>query len=289
MTRRLGIFGYPLTHSLSPALQSAAMEECGIDGVFEAWPVPPEEYADEMKRKFGEDGCLGASVTLPHKQATVQLMEKLDETAEEIGAVNTIVKADGQPLAGHNTDAPGFLRALREQAGFDPAGKSALVFGAGGAARAVVHALREAGVSRLSISNRTVERAQALAADMARGRFKPEALGAGLEELTDVAPYADLLVNTTSLGMEGGPAPGSTPVPSSVISGDACCYDAVYVPSVTPFMTAAEEAGARVEGGLSMLIYQAAEQFRLWHGIEAPISVMFSAAERALRERGRSK
>ncbi|MEE8363014.1 MAG: shikimate dehydrogenase, partial [Dehalococcoidia bacterium] len=263
--------------------QQAALDHLGIDARFEARPVPPEDFAAAVEALRADDE-LGGCVTLPHKHAALELMDDVDETAAAIGAVNTIVNADGR-LKGYNTDAPGFLRALRERAGFDPAGSSAVVFGAGGAARAVVYALRVAGVARLAIANRTVPRAESLAADMTDGGFRPTALGLQRDELADVAPFADLLVNATSMGMAGGEAASASPVPAELISGDALCYDAVYAPPMTPFLLAAEDAGARPEGGLSMLIYQGAEGFQLWTGEPAPVEVMFEAAEAALRAR----
>ena len=283
MTKRLGIFGYPLGHSLSPAFQQAALDELKIDALFDAWRIAPEEFAEAVNGVRADD-CLGCCITLPHKEAALELVDELDPVAEEIGAVNTIVNNNGQ-LKGYNTDAPGFLRGLREAAEFEPEGRSALVIGAGGAARAIVFALREAGVSRLTIANRTEERAQNLARDMSRGRFRPGATSLEIDQLANTAPYADLIVNASSMGLSGGPSPEETPVPAELISGNALCYDAVYVPTMTPFLIAAEDAGARIGGGLSMLIYQGAEGFKLWTGQDAPIEVMFKAAREKLAGR----
>jgi len=282
MTERMGIIGYPLGHTLSPVFQQAALDHLGIDGAFETWPTPPEELSERVA-SFREPGSLGCCVTLPHKQAVMAMLDTVDETATGIGAVNWIVNLDGK-LSGHNTDAPGFLRSLREEAGFDPAGCSAVLFGAGGAARAVAYALRTAGCSKLTIANRTVERAEALAANMTDGRFRPLATGLAKDELADSVPYAELLVNATSLGMAGGPSPDATPVTADLISSRALAYDVVYAPPVTPFLQEAEAAGGRTASGLSMLVYQGVIGFELCTGREAPVNVMLEALRKAVRD-----
>jgi shikimate dehydrogenase len=165
----------------------------------------------------------------------------------------------------------------------EPEGKSALVLGAGGAARGIVYALREAGVTRMAIANRTEERAQVLANDMSRARFRPDAMSLNVDKLANVAPYADLIVNATSMGMRDGSAMKESPIPPELISGNSVCYDAVYVPPMTPFLEAAEDAGATIAGGLSMLIYQGAEGFKLWTGQDAPVDVMFDSIPPTMR------
>ena len=279
MTKRMGIIGYPLGHTLSPVFQGAALAHLKIDATFEAWPTPPEQLAEKVQ-SFRSPDVPGACVTLPHKQAVVPMLDEVHETARAIGAVNWIINRGGR-LAGHNTDAPGFLRSLKEEAKLDPKGASALVFGAGGAARAVVYALRTAGVARLTIANRTVEKAQELAAAMSQGRFRPAAIGLSREELTDVAPYADLIVNTTSVGMAGGPAPDASPLTADLISADALGYDTVYAPLETPFLREVERAGGRTASGITMLVYQGAEGFELCTGKKAPVQVMMGAVMKA--------
>jgi shikimate dehydrogenase len=281
MTKRLGILGFPLGHTLSPIMHGAALQKLGIDATFQAWPTPPDQLAEAV-RKLRSDDHLGASVTLPHKQAVIPMMDGLDQWAEEIGAVNCIVNRDGK-LSGYNTDADGFIRALKAEAAFDPAGSSAVLIGAGGAARASAFALRRAGVQRLTIANRTLERARALADDLRRGRFRPSAIELDRDALADVVPYADLIVNATSVGMAGGAAPSASPVSADLISDRALAYDLVYAPTVTPFLREAEKAGARAVGGLSMLVYQGVEAFRLWTGQDPPADVMFAAARAAIR------
>jgi shikimate dehydrogenase len=259
--------------------QQAALDHLGISAKFESWPTPPEELEPRVA-SFREDDCLGSCVTLPHKQAVIQLIDELAETAASVGAVNWIINRDGR-LTGHNTDSPGFLRAIKEREGVEPAGADALIFGAGGAARAIVHALKSAGVARLTIANRTVANAERLAADFTEARFRPTAIGMSRDELANVAPFATLIVNTTSIGMAGGPAPDRSPLTADMISADALCYDAVYAPPVTPFLEEAERAGARTAGGLTMLVYQGVVGFELLTGKPAPVDVMFEAVDRA--------
>jgi shikimate dehydrogenase len=280
-TKRLGIFGYPLHHSLSPLFQQAALDAMGIDAKFEGWPTLPEKFAEAVEGLRADD-YLGCCITQPHKEAALELVDELDPAAEAIGAVNTIVNTNGR-LKGYNTDAPGFIRGLRESTGLEPEGKSALVLGAGGAARGIVYALREAGVTRMAIANRTEERAQVLANDMSRARFRPDAMSLNVDKLANVAPYADLIVNATSMGMRDGSAMKESPIPPELISGNSVCYDAVYVPPMTPFLEAAEDAGATIAGGLSMLIYQGAEGFKLWTGQDAPVDVMFDSIPPTMR------
>jgi shikimate dehydrogenase len=262
-------------------MHGAALAKLGIDATFQAWPTPPDRLAEAVLKLRAPDH-LGASVTLPHKQAVIPLVDSLDGWASEIGAVNCIVNREGK-LRGYNTDAGGFIRALREEAAFDPAGSSAVMIGAGGAARAAAFALRRAGVQRLTIANRTVARARALVDELRRGRFRPSAIELTRDALADVVPYADLIVNATSIGMSGGAAPTASPVSADLISDRALAYDLVYSPPVTPFLREAERAGARALGGLSMLVYQGVEAFTLWTGREPPVDVMFAAARGALK------
>ncbi|MBI4310447.1 MAG: shikimate dehydrogenase [Chloroflexi bacterium] len=279
MTKLLGIIGYPLGHSLSPVFQQAALDHAGIDARYEAWPTPPDQVPQRV-RSLREPDVLGANVTVPHKEAVLSHLDRLADMARRIGAVNTIVNRNGA-LEGHNTDVAGFMRALREDAGFDPRGKRVLLLGAGGAAKAAAFGLADAGVAWLAIANRTVERARELVASLPEGASS-RALPLDHGALATDGPW-DLIVNTTTLGMAGSAAAGETPLEASLIPGGALVYDIVYNPEATPLLAAARKAGARTLGGLPMLIYQGAEAFRLWTGVEAPVGVMFEAARKALR------
>ena len=192
----LGIFGYPLAHALSPVIQQAALDHHGIPVRYHAWPVPPSELAGRIAG-LRQAEYLGANVTIPHKEAVLPMLDELDPSAAEVGAVNTIVKHDGL-LHGHNTDVTGFMTSLKETGGFDAVGKRVLVLGAGGAARAAVFGLANDDVGMLAIANRTVERAQALAGEVVG---KVEALvlplaGPDLDDyVSSVGPHRELYIS----------------------------------------------------------------------------------------------
>ena len=278
MKQQIALFGYPLSHSISPAFQQAALDSLCIDASYTARPTPPEGLAAEVE-KLRADDHLGANVTIPHKELIRKYLDGLDPWAETVGAVNTIVKKDGR-LVGHNTDGYGFLKSLEERGGFAPEGKSVLLLGAGGAARAAVFALAESGAGIVLIANRTAERGSALAQDI-RGRSL-EVDSIPLAEAREAARRVDLIVNATSMGMEPGPNAGLSPLESRDINPQAVVYDMVYTPQQTPLMKAARQAGAKVLGGLWMLVYQGAAAFEMWTTREAPVDLMYEAGFRAL-------
>ena len=278
MKQQIALFGYPLSHSISPAFQQAALDSLCIEASYTARPTPPEGLASEVE-KLRADDHLGANVTIPHKELIRKYLDGLDPWAETVGAVNTIVKKDGR-LVGHNTDGYGFLKSLEERGGFAPQGKSVLLLGAGGAARAAVFALAESGAGKVLIANRTVERGSALAQDV-RGR-SPEVDSIPLAKAREAARRVDLIVNATSMGMEPGPNAGLSPLESRDINPQAVVYDMVYTPQQTPLMKAARQAGAKVLGGLWMLVYQGAAAFEMWTTREAPVDLMYEAGLRAL-------
>lgn len=282
MNKRIYLLGHPVAHSVSPAFQQAALDHCSIDATYDALDVPPEELPSAV-RSLRDADVFGANVTVPHKEAVFPLLDSVSEEARLIGAVNTIHNRDGA-LEGHNTDARGFLSALREQAGFEARGKAALILGAGGSARAVAVALAGEGVTRLAIANRTLERAAALA-DLVRSLgVAVEAIALDGTGLLDAA-QCDLVVNCTSLGMTGGPGPAESPIDAKLIPPDALVCDLVYNPRETRLLKEAASVGARTLGGLPMLVYQGAAAFELWTGVAAPAEVMFGAAEEALAAR----
>ncbi|MBI4200171.1 MAG: shikimate dehydrogenase [Chloroflexi bacterium] len=284
MTATVGIIGSPLRHSISPIFQQAAFDFLGLDIRYEVWETARERLSGRVQ-ELRAPGVLGANVTVPHKEAVVPLLDRLAESASRLGAVNTIVRSNGL-LVGHNTDASGFLRALREDGGLEPGSKRVLVLGAGGAARAVAIALAEAGVASITIANRTVGRATRLASGLAGGvaaRAVPLEAGT-LAALREAQGPWDLIVNCTTVGMRHGPAEGHSPLATGLIPAQALVYDLVYNPPETPLLRQARKTGARTLGGLPMLVYQGAESFRLWTGREPPLAVMLEAARRALEE-----
>jgi shikimate dehydrogenase len=280
MTQRIALLGHPVAHSLSPAFQQAALDALGVDARYEAWDTAPGDLPIALERLRSAE-LLGANVTVPHKEAVFRLVDRLEPMAERVGAVNTVVRRDGQ-LHATNTDVAGVRRALE---GVGLRGASVVLIGAGGAARAVVIALIDAGAARLTIANRTEERARPLA-DLASGRMDVRvcALDASSEVLRSAMSAATLVVQSTSLGMLHGPGEEATPVDSGLFVPGQVAFDLVYNPERTPFIEAAERAGARTIGGLAMLVHQGAEAFRLWTGLEPPVEVMFGAARKALRE-----
>jgi shikimate dehydrogenase len=260
------LLGQPVAHSLSPALHNAAFAAAGLDAHYEARLVTPEEVPTAIAALRAPD-CLGANVTAPHKAAVMEHLDESDQEARALGAVNTIVNHGGR-LVGANTDAAGLARWMR-LAGIDPSGGSALVLGAGGAARSAVWALANLGASSVIVLNRTPQRAQALVTDLRPRLTGVDVHWGSLDEAARRAPasYA-VVINATSLGHHGG-APDVHP---SCYSRDSVAIELAYNPPVTGFMEAAREAGARAENGLGMLLHQAALAFERWTGQEAPLA-----------------
>lgn len=253
--RLYGIIGHPLSHTLSPLLHNWGFSLHGLSDVYMAWPLPP----DELPRFMAAVHILpihGVSVTIPHKQAVMPYCDVLSSRAQAVGAVNTLYWYQGA-LHGENTDVTGFLAPLRHRAGrYD----EALVLGAGGAARAVVAGLVELGVAHIRITNRSPEKAVALA----------EAFGVEVVPWSErAAAVCGLVVNTTPCGMSGSQAHES-PLPASAFKGRGLAYDLVYNPLATPFLADAKAAGWDVQDGLAMFVAQGCEQFRLWTGFELP-------------------
>lgn len=255
--RLAGILGWPVEHSRSPRLHGFWLDRHGIDGAYVPLPVRPEDFADGV-RALVRLGFAGANVTVPHKEAALALADRVEPLARRIGAVNTLVFRDGL-IEGRNTDAFGFLENLRQLApGWRPDHGPALVLGAGGAARAVCVALRDAGVGEIRLANRGRDRAEALAADIGAIEVVPWL------ERTDALAGAALVVNTTTLGMTGQP-----PLELNLhdLPATAVVNDIVYAPLETPLLAAARARGNVVVDGLGMLLHQARPGFEAWFGV----------------------
>lgn len=284
MTQRLGIIGYPIGHSISPIFQQAGLDHLGIDATYEKWEVTPEDVGDFVAG-LRAPGTLGINITVPHKQAVIPFLDEVDEWATAAGAVNTIVNHDGH-LTGHNTDGPGFLRALLVETGYDPSRTRALILGAGGAARGILLALVRGGVDSLVIANRTLERAETLAQLASDNGVGSEAISLSGDALTEAAASANLIVNCTTMGMSHGPDEHGSPISAAQIPATATVNDVVYTPLLTPILKEAAAAGATALGGLHMLVYQGVLSFQMWTGVDAPVDVMLAAATVEMTSRG---
>jgi shikimate dehydrogenase len=265
-TRLAGVIGWPVSGSLSPVIHNAAFAALGLDWAYVPLPVPPGRVAEAIAG-LRALGFAGANVTMPYKTEATQAVERLSEDAALLEAVNTVV-VGGDEIEGANTDAPGFDRVLRSDAGFDPSGRRALVFGAGGAARACVLALGRAGLAELVVAIREPERSTSLAR---LARELPVELR--VISLADAARESvDLVVNATPLGRTG------ETLPHPELHDGVLVVDLLYRPAVTPLLQAARDAGAAAYGGLGLLLHQAALSFELWTGLEPPMPVMSAAA-----------
>jgi shikimate dehydrogenase len=277
-TQIVGVIGWPIAHSVSPPMQNAALRHLGLDWCYVPLPVRPDHLPAAISG-LRALGLRGINATVPHKLALLDLVDELTPAARAIGAVNTVV-VGSEALLGHNTDAAGFIRDLREQ-GFDSQGCRALVLGAGGAARAVVYALASVGAD-VVVVNRTTDKAELLAHDMAQrtgGHVRAVALTTAA--LAEEGACAQLVVNTTPLGM--WPHVADSPWPEGLaFPSNALCYDLIYNPRQTRLWQQAQQSGARAVDGLGMLVHQGAEALELWTGREAPIAVMRAACEAVL-------
>jgi shikimate dehydrogenase len=261
-TRLAGIMGWPVGHSRSPALHNFWLAEHAIDGVYVPLAVRPEHLAQAL-RALPALGFRGCNLTIPHKAAALSVIDQIDATALRIGAVNTVIVAADGSLAGSNTDAYGFRENLHDCApDWRAATGPAVVLGAGGAARAVVAALIEAGSAEIRLVNRTRERAERLARDLAVAATSRISVWPW-EARAEVLREAGLLVNTTSLGMTGAP---EMEIDLALLPPEAVVVDIVYVPLETGLLAAARRRGNPVVDGLGMLLHQGRPGFAAWFG-----------------------
>ncbi len=266
-TNVVGVIGYPVAHSLSPVLHNTAFAHLGVDWVSVGFPVRPGRAAASLAGAR-ELGVRGLSVTMPHKQDVAAAVDARTPTAERLGAVNCVTD-DGGVWLGDNTDGAGLVAALVRGGRFAPEGRRCLVVGAGGAARAVIAALGDAGAAEVVVVNRTPGRGTVAAA---------LAGPAGRVGTEDDAGDADLVVNATPVGMgDAGGDPRGWPVDPDLLGPGQVVVDLVYHPPVTPWLAAAAGRGATTLNGLGMLVHQAALQIERWTGLEAPVDAMWAA------------
>ena len=276
---RLSVFGDPVAHSRSPQMHNPALAACGIAAQYCRLHIRPEELAEALqwlpKRDF-----IGTNVTIPHKAAVLGLVDEVDEHARKIGVVNTVV-VEGGRLFGFNTDGPGIVRAIRSEFSVDLRDLRVMVLGAGGGAgRAIATQCALEGCERLTLVNRTFEKAKQLASELAPYFKGTRLLGpaARIEAVPwDSAALApqlastDLVINATSCGMKRTDPPV---LPASLLQAHLMVYDTIYTAHRTPLLVEAEAAGARAANGLSMLLWQGALSFEIWFNRDAPVDVM---------------
>lgn len=255
-----GIIGLPLGHSKSPVLHNWGLRDAGLPGRYEAWPTEPAKlkaFVAEARARH----IKGVSVTIPHKQAVIPLLDGLTERAQAVGAVNTLFWQDGQ-LMGDNTDVAGILAPLQGWLAANPDATlaSALILGAGGASRAACAALKELGIPDIALANRTASKAESVARDFGLRCVPWEERGSNSGQ-----PWG-LILNTTPLGTAGSHE-GLSPMPADALPGTRLVFDMVYNPIRTPLLDQAASAGCAILSGLSMFLHQGLEQFRIWTGV----------------------
>lgn len=272
-TKVMGVFGHPISHSLSPVMHNAAIRALNIDYIYVPFHVLPENLPRAVEGIRAME-IAGVNVTIPHKEHVIEHLDEVSEYSTRLGSVNTITNVEGR-LRGDTTDGPGFVRSA-EAAWGKLDGCRTLVIGAGGSAKAVTFALAEIGCE-IVIANRTRERAvelvEGLGKVFAAGTFRVVELDG--QALGEEIPKIDLVVNTTSVGMY--PDVDGIPMPPDLLRRNLLVYDLVYNPARTRLVAEAEKRGASAVNGLMMLVYQGALSFEMWTGLEAPISVMKDA------------
>ncbi len=277
--KHLGLIGYPVAHSLSPYMQKAAFDALGIEAHYALWETQPGELAKRIASLRSPD-VLGANVTIPYKEDVVSLIDECDPLAARIGAVNTIVNRSGH-LAGYNTDAPGFTRALTEFAAFDCPGKEVVILGTGGAARAAAVGLLENGVGEVALLGRNEKHVNNLLLHLqtltAKIHGVSRVYGAllGSPEANRFLSTTDLLVNATPVGLKADDI--TLLLDINMLPASTLVMDMIFNPPVTPLLRTAQAHGCQVLNGLSMLLYQGALAFELWTDRPAPIEVMRKA------------
>ena len=279
MKQVFGVFGDPIAHSLSPPMHNAAFSALGMDCIYHAFRVKPEKLE---KAILGAEamGFGGLNLTMPLKEIALKLgCIKPDPLAERIGAVNTIVFGETGEIKGYNTDGLGAKQALQEAA-VEIRGSKIVVAGAGGAARAITFQLAADG-AEITIINRTEARAIELAKDISAAALSGKVEGRGLFRLKDLLQDADVLINTTTLGMH--PNTDTAIATAEELYSGLTVFDIVYNPLETRLLKEAKASGAKTVSGVSMLVYQGAEAFRLWTGIEPPVELMKKTVLEALQ------
>jgi shikimate dehydrogenase len=282
-TRTIAIIGDPIEHSLTPRIQNAALREAGVDAVNVAFRVPPSRLK-AVVRGAAEMGFAGLMVTIPHKEAVIDLCDELHESARLMGAANLLQFGDEGYVIGHSSDGWAALESLREE-GVEYRGKSIVLLGGGGAARSLALTFAAAGASRIHLLNRTVARAEKIAYEVEQLEVPVEVGGIDAASLERALAGADLVVNTTSVGMT--PNVEETPLPLDFLRAGLAVYDIVYNPLETRLLREARAAGARPVDGLGMLIYTNVYAVQVCLGAAVSAEIMREEAMEAFAERAR--
>ncbi|MBK90641.1 MAG: shikimate dehydrogenase [Chloroflexi bacterium] len=272
--KQIGILGFPLGHTLSPKIHEAGFKELNLDIKFEVWEVKPENLNEKVKL-LKTDEVLGFCVTLPHKYSIISLIDELDESAKEMNAVNWVVNSNGR-LKGYNTDWIGFKESLIYY-GKQIADQECLILGAGGSAKAICMALIKENAKKIYIHNRTEKNVINFINNFKQINKDIQIINSDKLNNKDFISTLDLIINTTSVGMQGGPDPNNSPINTDNINKRALCYDLVYSPEITPFIEQAKNNKVEAIGGLTMLVFQAIKGFELVTGEKAPVIKMLEA------------
>jgi len=273
-TRIVGLFGYPVEHTLSPYMHNAAFESLGLDYCYLPFRVIPEAIKEAVSA-IKALNMRGVNITIPHKEAIIPYLDELDREAELIGAVNTVLHEGGR-LIGYNTDGRGFIRSLKEEGGIIPRGMGAMIIGAGGAARAIAFSLAIEGVKKIFINDIIAEKAKELSSALSS---KTPSEAVYIKDLKEGIGEVDILINATPQGMKKA---DPLPIPSELLLKRLIVYDIVYNPPETPLLKEARAKGAKAIGGIGMLLYQGAISFKIWTGQDPPIEVMREAIQKRI-------
>ena len=279
-TKTLGIFGHPISHTLSPVMHNAVIKALGLDMAYLPFEVKPPNLKEAING-IKSLGIIGVNITIPHKESVIRFLDDISEEARLVGAVNTIVNKD-RKLVGYNTDGSGYMASLKEELGFNPKSKRIIIIGAGGAARGILAALATQKPKSITVANRTLSRAVSLIKTF-KGKFRDtrfEAINLDDNMLKMSFNSVDLLINTTSVGMKQSKA---LKIPLETLPKIAIVSDIIYNPLETLLLKKAKKFGLTTHGGLGMLVHQGARSFKLWTGMDAPMNVMRKAALKALK------
>lgn len=273
-TKIVGVFGWPVAHTASPAMHNAAFKTLKMNWAYLAFPVDPQNLRSALLGAR-DMGFVGVNLTVPHKILALDLVDEVDAEARQLGAVNTVLFKDDR-LLGFNTDGYGIVKALQEDFNLTVTGKHVLILGAGGVGRAIAVKCALEGAAMVSVANRTREKIKPIAAEFAATQTPCRSLALNVDAIRQVIGGVDVVINATSVGLKAGDSLG---LPAELFSEKLFVYDAIYRPAETELLRLAASAGARVANGASLLLHQGVKAFEIWTGCKAPVAVM----RRALR------